>query len=111
MSERRLLYFTATDNQVYLWRAGNLEFEAILIFDQVPDPVRIIAAVGENRCSPGQIVEQDFGHRSVVHLTRREFDLHRKTVADDAQMQLRRQSSTASADTSISSFFSSAAAC
>ena len=34
MSERRLLYFTATDNQVYLWRAGNLELEGSFEVDE-----------------------------------------------------------------------------
>jgi hypothetical protein len=40
-----------------------------------------------------------------------ELELHRQAIADDADVQLGRQSSTTSTDTSISSLFFWAAAC
>ena len=79
--------------------------------DDVPDPVGIIGSVGEHDRPFGQIVEKEFRHRCIVGLARREFELHRQAVADDAGVQLGGQSSTTSTDTSASSLFFWAAAC
>ncbi len=51
----------------------------------------------------GRSFEQEFGHRLVVHLTGRQFDLNQKTVADHPYMQLSCQSSATSTDTSCQS--------
>ena len=84
---------------------------AVLVLDQIPDPVCIVALVGDDVGSGRQVIEQEFSHRLIVHLAGREFNLNRQAVADHPQMQLGRQSSATSTDTSVSSLFFWAAAC
>jgi hypothetical protein len=84
---------------------------AVSVFDHVPDPIGVVTLVGDDVGPGRQFIEKKLGHRRITHLARREFELHRQTVADNPGMKLGRQSSTASTDTSISSLFFWAAAC
>ena len=56
---------------------------AVLVVDQIPDPIGIVALVGDDLGAGGKIIEQEFGHGLVVHLPGRQFDLNRQAVADD----------------------------
>src|SRR5271168_949365 len=84
---------------------------AVLVLDDVADPVGVIGTVGKHDSAFVQIIEEKLRHRGVVCLSRREFELHRQAIADDPGMQLGGQSSTTSTDTSASSLFFWAAAC
>ena len=84
---------------------------AFLVLDDLADPVGVIGTIGEHDGPSGQIVEEKLRHRRVVGLSRGELELHRQAIADDADVQLGRQSSTTSTDTSVSSLFFWAAAC
>ena len=84
---------------------------AVLVLDDVADPVGVVGAVGEHDSAFGQIIEEKLRHRGVVGLSRGEFELHRQAIADDPGVQLAGQSSTTSTDTSASSLFFWAAAC
>ena len=84
---------------------------AVLIFDHLSDPVCVIAPVGEHVGAFGKIIEKQFCHRRIMHLSRRQFDLHRQSVADHAQVYFGCQSPTTSTDTSVSNLFFWAAAC
>ena len=89
-----------------------LRFEkGISIFDHLPDPVGVIASVGEKARSLGQILQEQFGHRGIMGLTGGEFDLQRQTVFVDPQMHLGGQSSPRTTDTTNSILFFWAAAC
>ena len=59
---------------------------AVLVLDQVPDPVRVISLVSDDFRAGGQIVEQQLGHRCIVHLARRKLDLDRQAVSDHPQV-------------------------
>ena len=84
---------------------------ASLVLDDLSDPVGVIGTIGEHDSPSGQVVEKKLRHRRVVGLSWGEFELHRQAIADDADVQLGRQSSTTSTDTSVSSLFFWAAAC
>ena len=78
---------------------------AFLVLDDLADPVGVIGTIGEHDGPSGQIVEEKLRHRRVVGLSGGELELHRQAIADDADVQLGRQSSTTSTDTSVSSLF------
>ena len=59
---------------------------AVLVLDQIPDPVRVVSFVGDDLRACGQIIEQELGHWCVVHLARRKLDLDRQAVADYPQV-------------------------
>ena len=84
---------------------------AFLVVNHLADPVGVIGTIGEHDGSSGQIVKEKLRHRRVVGLSGGELELHRQAIADDADVQLGRQSSTTSTDTSVSSLFFWAAAC
>ena len=84
---------------------------AILVLDQLSDPIGIIAFVRQHMRAGRQMAEEQFGHRRVVGFASRQLDLYGKPVADDAQVHLGRQSSTTSTDKSISSLIFGEAAC
>ena len=92
-------------------RSGRNMWRAILILDQIPDPIRVIALVSDHVGARRKVIEQEFSHGLIVHLARRQLDLHGQSVANNPQVQLGRQPSTTSTDTSVSSLFFWAAAC
>lgn len=84
---------------------------AFLVLDDLADSVGVVGTIGEHDGPSGQIVEEKLRHRRVVGLPGGELELYRQAVADDADVQLGRQSSTTSTDTSVSSLLFWAAAC
>ena len=83
----------------------------VLIFNQLPDPICVVALVGKKASARRQVLQEKLGHRRVMHVAWREFELQGKAIAVHPQMQLRRQSSSTTTDTSISTLFFWAAAC
>lgn len=83
---------------------------AFRVRDDHADPVDVMGTIGEHDGPSGQVVQQKLRHRRVFGLSRGEFELHRQAVAEDADVQLGRQSATTSTDTSVSSLFFWAAA-
>jgi len=59
---------------------------AVLVLDQIPDPVRVVSLVGDDLRACRQVVEQEFGHRCVIHLARRKLDLDRQAVSDHPEV-------------------------
>lgn len=110
--EVALLVFSPAERDIVdpvgFWRDDGC---AALILDEIPDPVGIISPVGKQAGALGKVLQEKLGHRRVVHLAGREFELQGKAKLVDAQMQLGGQSSPATADTSISTLFFWAAAC
>ena len=84
---------------------------AVLIFDHLSDPVCVIAPVGEQAGTLGQVLQEKFRHRRIVHLSGRQFELQWKAVFIHPQVKLGGQSSARATDTKISTLFFWAAAC
>ena len=87
LNEVALLVFRlALGDAVVTVRSRRDVWGAVLILDQVSDPVRVVSLVSDDLRACWQIVEQQFGHRGVVHLARRKLDLDRQAVADHPQV-------------------------
>lgn len=83
---------------------------AVLLFDDVPDPVIVVGPISKNDGSFWEVIQQQIRHRGVVGLAGGEFELYRQAIADDTGMELGGQSSATTTDTSISTLFFWAAA-
>src|SRR5262245_24930312 len=84
---------------------------AIMVLDQLTDPVGVVGIVGDDVGGGRQCIEQQLGHGLIVGLAGLQLHVHWQAVADDPGMELAGQSSAASTDTSASSLFFWAAAC
>ena len=59
---------------------------AVLILDKLPDPVGVIAFVGDDVGSRRQVLQEKFSHRLIVHLPGRQLDLNRQAIADNPEV-------------------------
>ena len=82
-----------------------------MFVDERSDPICIIAAIGKQVGSFGQVLQQLCRHRRIMGLAGGEFELKGKTMSIHPQMQLGGQSAPAATDMIISTLFFWAAAC
>jgi hypothetical protein len=82
-----------------------------VIADARTDAIGVVTLVGNHDGSVLDAVEQRFGVRHVVIITRRDQELDRSALRIDARMDFRGEAASASPHTTISTFFSTPEAC
>ena len=82
-----------------------------MITDTGADAIGVIGLVGDDDGTVLDAFEQRLGCRGVMILAGRDQELDRTALRVDARVDLRRDAATASAHTTISTFFSTPEAC
>lgn len=89
---------------------GNVGSRA-LVLDLRPDAVGVVSLIGQDDDARGQSVEQPFSDRPVMGLSRRQTDPDREPLGVDDDVDLRRETASASTETRIWTPFFAVAAC